>query len=183
MGFCENCGEKLEKEAEFCSKCGKKVEMNSLLSEPTMPVYNTTFITRLLHFCKKQCKIIFMVIILVAFIMLRSSFTDAKYVKVVQEGRHPLYPQLTVGETFNTLFDNQAEWNYNSDGECVTVSGICNYGGNDIVMTVGVSIENGEIGSYQFIRVDGEYVNFLELGSLINKIYVYAYEMNGLPID
>lgn len=138
---------------------------------------------KLAYICTKRQKIIFWLLIAGMVMMVFGMFTGNKYVKMVQNSRHGAYPKLTIGETFDTLFDGKAEWNYDSDEECVTVSGKCSYGGKDVVMVVGISIKDGEAENYQYVKIDGEYMDFLSLGTVINDIYMYAYRQNGISTN
>lgn len=164
--YCKNCGQELEKEANFCNECGKQIEIKESYIKENTKYKNKTGIL------KKSIISILIVIVVLIVIGMFSDSPDNEYVMSVKNGSFDSYPEILIGDAFDSFFTN-SKWDYfvSDEGEnVVEFTGGCEFDGEKVKALIQFKLD--EEGGFEatYFSMNNVSQNLLMMSGMIEAV-------------
>ena len=164
--YCKKCGQELEKEANFCNGCGEQIERKESYIKENTKHKNKTGILK-----KSIIGIVVAIVVLVVIGMFSDS-SDNEYVKIVKNGSFNSYPEIVIGDAFDSFFTN-SKWDYfvSDEGEnVVEFTGGCEFDGEKVKALIQFKLD--EEGGFEatYFSMNNVSQNLLMMSGMIEAV-------------
>ncbi|MDE5977381.1 MAG: hypothetical protein K2G70_02790 [Turicibacter sp.] len=168
--YCESCGSKLGGDVRYCESCGESVIP---LQEQKSNLLDTIFQRKGISISRlKMILSVTGIGLLILFFLYLFGFMDNSYVKLVKNGELLSYPNIEVGQAFESYFDN-TKWEYfeSTEGEdIVEFNGECLLLDERVNVTIQFNVNlDGEEFNIQYLGID-DVASFWMLPSLLEAV-------------